>query len=177
MKSKAPLITLLVVTLLLTGYSLWFGGGGDDDLLAGRSGSGKPAQPSQASADGAAKQGQSSSDGWLQRAGIGEAGSDPFHSGKKNMEPVVDPANQPPPPPPPPPVPSGPPPLPFAYLGKLQRGSQLDIYLDFQGQNLIAHVGETVAGGYRLDSVDAAGIHFTYLASGEKQVLSMGVQP
>ncbi|WP_137939773.1 hypothetical protein [Chitinivorax sp. B] len=184
MKPKASLtwLGLLSGTVALTAYSLWFGGE-DEELLAGRPNAGQPAVTATAKTAQPVvvvnNTGSTTtlSNGWVQRVGIGEAASDPFHSARKAKEPEVDPSIQAPPPQPTPPVPTGPPPLPFAYLGKLQRGAQIDIYLDFQGQNLIAHVGETIAGGYRLDSMDAAGIHFTYLASGEKQVLSMGVQP
>ncbi|WP_374354705.1 hypothetical protein [Chitinimonas sp.] len=67
-----------------------------------------------------------------------------------------------------------PPPLspPFRYLGKLERNGRLDIYLDYHGSPLIAHIGDKLNEGWQLDQFNAGQLSFTHLASGEKHTVA-----
>ncbi len=113
----------------------------------------------------------------MRREEVADAAGDPFHSNSKPAPPTITPApvpstaNLPSPVPPPPPPPAS---LPYKYMGKLLRGEKLDIYLDFNGSPIVGHVGDNLPGGWRLDSLNAGILTFTNLASGEKQVLSLG---
>ncbi|PHV13530.1 hypothetical protein [Chitinimonas sp. BJB300] len=107
-----------------------------------------------------------------------EPASDPFRSAK--------PASSTPPAPPPPPPPTIAPPtitppieanLPFQYLGKMERDGKLDIYLDLNGNPLVAHLGDTLPDGWRLERLDNAGLNFTHLATQRTQVLPLGAIP
>ncbi|MGQ5522319.1 hypothetical protein ACUHMQ_03560 [Chitinimonas sp. PSY-7] len=116
--------------------------------------------------------------GELKRDTVGPAESDPFHSAKpQGRTPATAPAPPPPPPvdmPPPTPVEAV---LPFQYMGKMERNGSLDIYLDLQGSPLVAHIGETLPDGWRLDRLDNAGLTFIHLATQRRQVLPIGATP
>ncbi|HUW29662.1 MAG TPA: secretion system X translation initiation factor [Sulfuriferula sp.] len=82
----------------------------------------------------------------------------------------------PPPPPPPalPPPPPAPPPLPFAYLGQLLEDGRLTVFLTRQDQNYAVKTGDTLDGMYRVDSVEAQRVMFTYLPLNMQQSLAIG---
>ena len=81
------------------------------------------------------------------------------------------------PPPPPkagPPPPPAPPPLPFTYMGKLQEDGRLTVFLTQQDRNYAVKTGDTLDGVYRVDSVEAQRVVFTYLPLNMQQTLSIG---
>lgn len=85
---------------------------------------------------------------------------------------------QPPPPPPPPPAVAPPPvapPLPFRYLGRLEDGGAIAVFLA-EGNQPHARVlrqGD-VSGSYRVDEVTAEGMRLTYLPLNQSQQLLFG---
>ncbi|GLR12257.1 hypothetical protein GCM10007907_10470 [Chitinimonas prasina] len=99
--------------------------------------------------------------------------ADPFGSSKPKATPpaeaaVTEPAAVVAPPPPPPPLAP-----PYRYLGKLEKGGKLDIYLDNQGSPLIARPGDTLPGGWRLNSLTAGQLVFTHLATSEQHTVGL----
>jgi len=86
------------------------------------------------------------------------------------------------PPPPPPAPPSRPeppraPPLPYDYLGQLQDGREIVLFLR---QGAITHVvrrGEILDGAWRLDSIAPRQAGFVYLPLDQPQTLSFPRQP
>ena len=81
-----------------------------------------------------------------------------------------------PPPPPPPSRPAPPmaPPLPFTYLGQLLQDGQLTVFLTSQNQNYAAKVGDIIDDRYRVDSIAAQSMVFTYLPLHQQQSLAIG---
>lgn len=85
---------------------------------------------------------------------------------------------QPPPPPPAPPAVTPPPvapPLPFRYLGRLEDGGAIAVFL-VEGNQPHARVlrqGD-VSGPYRVDEVTAEGMRLTYLPLNQSQQLLFG---
>ncbi len=80
----------------------------------------------------------------------------------------------PPPPKPVPPPPPAPPPLPFIYMGKLLEEDKLTIFLSKQDRSFAIKAGETLEGAYRVDSVNARQVIFTYLPLNMQQTLILG---
>lgn len=80
----------------------------------------------------------------------------------------------PPPPKPEPPPPPAPPPLPFKYMGKLLEDGKLTVFITKQDRNYAVTSGDTVDGAYRVDSVDAQRVLFTYLPLNMQQTLVIG---
>jgi hypothetical protein len=74
-------------------------------------------------------------------------------------------------------APALPPTVPYTYLGKLERDGKLEVYLDNSGSALVARAGQTLPGGWRFEGIDGGMLSFTYLASNEKQTLSLRVNP
>lgn len=66
------------------------------------------------------------------------------------------------PPPPPPPSPPSLPTLPYRYLGMLAErdGSQPQVFLLKGDKLIVAHVGDVLEGGFRLDAVQPRGLRF-----------------
>jgi hypothetical protein len=81
----------------------------------------------------------------------------------------------PPPPKPVPPPPPAPPPLPFTYLGKLQEEGRLTVFITKQDRHYAVKTGDMIDGEYRVDSVEAQRVVFTYLPLNMQQTLSIGV--
>lgn len=105
-----------------------------------------------------------------------EASADPFE--KRGW------AEPPPPPPvsaPPTPVertvapvvaePVGPPPLPYRYVGSFSDEGGAVIYLARGEVAVVARVGETLDGTYKVGALQARGIEFEHLSTGTKQTL------
>lgn len=67
---------------------------------------------------------------------------------------------------------AGPPPLPFAYLGKLIEDGKLAVFLSRGGESLSVAQGDTI-GEYRVDAVTESEITFTYLPLKAKQKLPL----
>jgi hypothetical protein len=64
------------------------------------------------------------------------------------------------------------PPLPFRYVGKLQDGDKLAVFLAHGEESLVVSAGQKI-GEYRVDSVTEEEIRFTYLPLKTKQVLPL----
>jgi uncharacterized protein (DUF2249 family) len=77
------------------------------------------------------------------------------------------------PPPPKPPKPTAPP-LPFQYLGKLNDGGEMRVFLNHQGKHIIARVGDVINGTYSVDEISGGQMTFLYQPLNEKQVLAIG---
>jgi hypothetical protein len=67
---------------------------------------------------------------------------------------------------------TGPPPLPFAYLGKLIEDGKLAVFLSRGDESLSVAQGDTI-GEYRVDAVTESEITFTYLPLKAKQKLPL----
>lgn len=74
-----------------------------------------------------------------------------------------------PPPAPPPRAPV----LPFAYLGKMQDGNAVTVFVSQGTRNHVLHSGDTLPG-YRVESITPTDMTFVYLPLGEKQRLTFG---
>jgi hypothetical protein len=89
---------------------------------------------------------------------------------------VPPPVAQPTPPPvakpEPPPAPVAPP-LPYAYLGRMNHGERQIVYVLKNQDMLIAERGETLENAYRVEDISDASVVFVYLPLGTKQVLSI----
>lgn len=68
----------------------------------------------------------------------------------------------------PPPVP-----LPFKFVGQMNDGTDLVIYLSSGDQVVLARQGDTLDGGYRVSSIGPTQIEFESIASGLKQPLAI----
>jgi hypothetical protein len=74
--------------------------------------------------------------------------------------------------PPPPPAPVAPP-LPFVFVGMLERGSTKPAAFLAKGDALfVVSVGDTVEGSYRIDSMTPEGVVLTYLPLNTRQTLN-----
>lgn len=82
----------------------------------------------------------------------------------------------PPPPPPPPPAPRAPP-LPFVYLGQIDEGERIAVFLGQQQRTLIVRSGDAIDGTYRVESVTPTSASFIYLPLGEQQQLLLRSKP
>lgn len=82
---------------------------------------------------------------------------------------------RPPPPPAPPPVVMKPtaPPLPFKYVGRLEEGDKITVFLNQGGNVQTVKAGDTLNGSYRVDAITPAGVEFTYLPLNEKQFMGL----
>ena len=92
---------------------------------------------------------------------------------------------QPPPPAPPPaaavtaPVaavdltPPPPPPLPFKFVGQMNDGTDLVVYLSSGDQVVIARQGDVLDGGYKVSAISPTQIEFESVSSGLKQPLAI----
>lgn len=109
------------------------------------------------------------SPGWI------AASADPFAS--KGWQPapvVVQPATVAPAPvaavdltPPPPP------PLPFKFVGQMNDGNDLVIYLSSGDQVVLARQGDVLDGGYKVSAISPTQIEFESVSSGLKQPLAI----
>lgn len=104
----------------------------------------------------------------------GEDRNDPF--APRQWEAKAEPTPPPPPvvaPPPPPPEPTGPPPLPYKFMGSLNDGGVQTIYLSQGEQTLLAKPGAVLDGTYKVLSIDSQQIEFEYIPTGEHQRLPL----
>lgn len=74
-------------------------------------------------------------------------------------------------PPPPPPMA---PPVPFTFVGAWTEGGRETIFLERGSQPVSAHVGDTLAGGWRLDAFTPEGLTFTYVSLNQQRTLRIG---
>jgi len=75
----------------------------------------------------------------------------------------------------PPPPPSAPP-LPFAYMGKLDESGATIVFLAIGDRNLVVKPGDVIDNMYRLDQVSDNAVMLTHLPTGMQQSLPIGVQ-
>jgi hypothetical protein len=71
-------------------------------------------------------------------------------------------------------APSGPPPLPFQFMGRFTDEGKTAYFLQVDGQNVVARPGEKVNDSYLLDSVSGDTMNFIYLPLNQKQSLVVG---
>jgi hypothetical protein len=84
---------------------------------------------------------------------------------------VVVPPPQPPAPPPPPPLPA----LPYRYLGALdEKGAPSAVFLGLGTTLITAKAGDTLEGGFRLDSISPRELTFMHLQ--QKQTVRLRVE-
>jgi hypothetical protein len=69
--------------------------------------------------------------------------------------------------------PGGPPPLPFAYIGKVIEDGKLAVFLSRGADSLSVAAGDTIGNEYRVDAVSESEITFTYLPLKAKQKLPL----
>jgi hypothetical protein len=83
----------------------------------------------------------------------------------------------PPPPPPPKPLPPPPPtapPVPFTYIGKMERDNTWEVYLARGDQTYVVHDQTVIDGTYRIDAVKPPTLSLTYLPLKQAQTLTIG---
>jgi hypothetical protein len=69
---------------------------------------------------------------------------------------------------------SGPPALPFQFVGRFTDEGKTAWFLQIDGQNIVARPGEKVNDDYMLDSVNGGTMTFIYLPLHQKQTLAVG---
>ncbi|MFS2004965.1 hypothetical protein ACEN9F_15185 [Duganella sp. CT11-25] len=69
---------------------------------------------------------------------------------------------------------SGPPALPFQFMGRFTDEGKTAYFLQIDGQNVVARPGEKVNDSYLLDSVSGDTMNFIYLPLNQKQTLVVG---
>lgn len=100
--------------------------------------------------------------------------ADPFQRASFNPPPVIA---APPPPPPAPPAPRAPP-LPFSFVGLVERGTEQPTAFLARGEELIVvTAGETLDRNYRVESMTPTEIVFTYMPLKERQTLTVSGGP
>lgn len=68
-----------------------------------------------------------------------------------------------------------PPPLPFAFFGRMVEGGQTVVFLSRQNQSFAVKAGDTIDNSYRVEEIGTAAIELTYLPLGQRQTLHMGI--
>lgn len=76
--------------------------------------------------------------------------------------------------PPPPPPPPQAPPLPFRVLGRLVDDGEVAVFLQYNDQNLVVRVGDTVAQNYKVESLQGGTLTLLYTPLNQKQTLDVG---
>ena len=79
----------------------------------------------------------------------------------------------PPPPPRVPPRPSAPP-VSFVYIGKMQEGNDLIVFLERQSRIYMVREGDAIDASYRVDEIKAPVMTLTYLPLDIKQTMQIG---
>lgn len=69
--------------------------------------------------------------------------------------------------------PAGGPALPFVFLGSYRDGGQTTYLLQADGQDIVARIGDTIAGAYRLDAAHEGALSFTYLPGNQSLTLAL----
>lgn len=70
-------------------------------------------------------------------------------------------------------APAGDPALPFVFLGSYRDGGHTAYLLQADGQDIVARIGDTIAGGYRLDAAHDDTLSFTYLPRNQSMTLAL----
>ena len=66
------------------------------------------------------------------------------------------------------------PPIPFTFVGAWHEEGQETVFLERGGQLITTHAGETLPGGWRLDTVAPEGLTFTYVSLNQQRTLRIG---
>lgn len=66
------------------------------------------------------------------------------------------------------------PPLPFRVLGRYSDGGDTGVFLQFNSQNLVARVGDTLVDQYKVEALSATTLTLRYLPLNETQTLDLG---
>ena len=75
----------------------------------------------------------------------------------------------------PPPVAA--PALPFRVIGRYAEDEQPAVFVQYNDQNLVLRAGDVVAATYRVDSLAATQMTFTFLPMNVQQILEIGAAP
>lgn len=70
--------------------------------------------------------------------------------------------------------PSGPPPLPFTYLGRMLEGRETVVFLLFQEKTVAVRRADVIDGTYRVEQITPQSMVLVYLPLKEKQSLDFG---
>lgn len=71
-------------------------------------------------------------------------------------------------------TPTGPPPLPFTYLGRMQEGRETVVFLLFQEKTVAVRRADVIDGTYRVEQITPQSMILVYLPLNEKQSLDFG---
>jgi len=63
--------------------------------------------------------------------------------------------------------------LPFVFLGSYRDGGHTTYLLQADGQDIVARIGDTIAGSYRLDAAREDTLSFTYLPRNQSMTLAL----
>lgn len=63
--------------------------------------------------------------------------------------------------------------LPFVFLGSYRDGGHTTYLLQADGQDIVARIGDTMSGGYRLDAAHDDALSFTYLPRNQSMTLAL----
>ena len=66
------------------------------------------------------------------------------------------------------------PPLPFRVLGRYADGGEVAVFLQYNDQNLVVRVGDTVAQNYKVESLQGSTLTLLYTPLNQKQTLDVG---
>jgi hypothetical protein len=66
------------------------------------------------------------------------------------------------------------PPLPFKLLGRIDEPGRSAVFLQYNDQNLVVRVGETIADQYRVESLKGSTLTLLYLPLNQTQTLDVG---
>lgn len=69
--------------------------------------------------------------------------------------------------------PTGPPPLPFRFVGGMTDGADQMVYLGRGDDALVARVGDVLEHTYKVTSITATQIEFEHMPTGQKQALAL----
>jgi len=71
-------------------------------------------------------------------------------------------------------LPASVPPLPFRFAGRLHEGTDIQTFLARGDDVFPVHIGDTLDGGYRVESISDGGVTLVYLPAGVRQIVEVG---
>lgn len=72
-----------------------------------------------------------------------------------------------------PPEPPRAPPLPFKELGRYEEAGRATVFLQYGDQNLVVHVGDTIASSYKVEEIAGSSMTLRYLPLDQVQTLEL----
>jgi hypothetical protein len=72
------------------------------------------------------------------------------------------------------PAPTQAPPLPFHVLGRYEEAGKEIVFLQYNDQNLVVHVGDTIAEQYKVEGLHGTTLTLRYLPLNQEQTLEVG---